>query len=1051
MAVPAITNNSPAAGQIAWAAFSIQYQGVTYTVSAGSTASRWVWWEYRSGTPAIVAGADIPTTLTDDDVVLFGNKNGIGLRVQATSVIDGELIVDGSVFADAIAANQISSTHIVTAGLDAGVVKFGTMNGDRIAVNTLQGDRLLANSVLVSKLAVADWLNYTTDPYFDLNRWSAATGITVAAISDMPLGIGTGSVRRFDAGAGSTTREADSLDKIAATPADVFRSSVWVRKITAAASPTGVVSNRLRYYNSAGVSVSPFYVEASISTSAMVQNTWYEILLDNVVVPAGITDIEQDLIMLGVNAADDFEFALPSVNKKYNGNLIVDGTILAQHIKSKTIGTDQLAADAITADMLTAGDALITGLLQVAETVSEAVSTAGLFVGPNISLTVEGGLVVQTPTGTTVIPADGQAPTFTGSATFDALTALGNLKIQGVTNEIAKGSTVKLAAGVSAPKSKPSGTPFWPTHKIHDGFQPHGLAYHLGTDLYFHGESLGGAVISRTKRNAANGDYELQFGQIAITSATDQGFGAWGRSEVTSSMGGVTVYGNNMYVLCDTNETIAGTFSGKMYVYQGTYNSGTGKWDYVRRWLYEPTTSGTNYMGGRGKYRPAIGINAVTGMVLIAQCDDGGKAFITMYQADGTFSVKQPLYTSAATLTQWSPARTMAAVEYTNLPVGGSPSALASYLVVTYNEALVRNFDPSNFKNLVTSDKQFTLPTSSPVGFRWDYQTGKFMTRSTSSLYDHSDITYATVAAVMTWRKANATAPAFAAYETDKSPRWVTTNFPSRAYLLLDSGTIPDDITDPNDPDAVSFYASFNDLTDTAASYHRVSTPAAGVQTFTMAAPIQSGGAPPSAPNFPTATPGRFTSDDGTLIDLRGTGQWRLGDISGDTNGRVIGGAFIPIGGMLPWVGAPLSPPSGFLSCWGGTCAENTYPLLFANLLAAGGTPSGTAPNRTIPLPDLRDRVVYGAGLGASKGTYSTGGSDTVTMPDHNHGTGTYITATVDLNLQTNTTTGGSANRTTQQNHSHAISGSSGIVVGTNPPIGNIPKYFATQYIIRAT
>lgn len=143
MAIPTITNNSPSAGYIAWGAFSIQLNGVVYSVSAGSTNQRWVWWKYNSGAPVITAGAEVPTTLVDDDLVLFANKNGIGVRVQSSNFVDGELLVDGSIFADALSTNLINSQHIVTAGLDASVVKFGTMHGDRIQVGTLSSDRVI--------------------------------------------------------------------------------------------------------------------------------------------------------------------------------------------------------------------------------------------------------------------------------------------------------------------------------------------------------------------------------------------------------------------------------------------------------------------------------------------------------------------------------------------------------------------------------------------------------------------------------------------------------------------------------------------------------------------------------------------------------------------------------------------------------------------------------------------------------------------------------------------------------------------------------------------
>ena len=147
MAIPSMQNNTPAAGHISWGAFTIQLYGVAYGVPAASSDQRWVWWEYNNGAPMLNAGPDVPATLTDDDLVLFGNKNGIGIRVQSTSFVDGELLVDGSILASAIAAGQISTGHIVSAGIDAGVIKFGTMSGERIEAESITALQLGAGSV----------------------------------------------------------------------------------------------------------------------------------------------------------------------------------------------------------------------------------------------------------------------------------------------------------------------------------------------------------------------------------------------------------------------------------------------------------------------------------------------------------------------------------------------------------------------------------------------------------------------------------------------------------------------------------------------------------------------------------------------------------------------------------------------------------------------------------------------------------------------------------------------------------------------------------------
>lgn len=161
MALPVVTNKSPTAAAIAWQAFSIQYMGVGYSIPAGSTTMRWVFWRYNNGSPVLDAANDLPTNLTDDDLVLLGNRNGIALRVQSANIVDGELIIDGSIFADALAANIISAQHIVTEGLDAGVIKFGSMHGDRIQVGTLNADRIVVRGAVSAQDRAL--IDYTED------------------------------------------------------------------------------------------------------------------------------------------------------------------------------------------------------------------------------------------------------------------------------------------------------------------------------------------------------------------------------------------------------------------------------------------------------------------------------------------------------------------------------------------------------------------------------------------------------------------------------------------------------------------------------------------------------------------------------------------------------------------------------------------------------------------------------------------------------------------------------------------------------------------------
>lgn len=186
MAVPAISNNTPSAGHISWAAFTIQLNGVAYSVPAASTDQRWVWWEFRNGAPVVMSGPEVPSTLIDEDLVLFANKNGIGFRVQSANFIDGELLVDGSILASAIGANQIVTEHMAA----------GTINGDRIMAGTIESSKVIVgggdNRLLEDALAAyvqsrgQNLVTNGTGALKDLTNWST-TGATVDLV-DVPVG-----------------------------------------------------------------------------------------------------------------------------------------------------------------------------------------------------------------------------------------------------------------------------------------------------------------------------------------------------------------------------------------------------------------------------------------------------------------------------------------------------------------------------------------------------------------------------------------------------------------------------------------------------------------------------------------------------------------------------------------------------------------------------------------------------------------------------------------------------------------------------------------------
>ncbi len=95
-----------------------------------------------------------------------------------------------------------------------------------------------------------------------------------------------------------------------------------------------------------------------------------------------------------------------------------------------------------------------------------------------------------------------------------------------------------------------------------------------------------------------------------------------------------------------------------------------------------------------------------------------------------------------------------------------------------------------------------------------------------------------------------------------------------------------------------------------------------------------------------------------------------------------------PPGAILDFAGA--NPPAGWLACDGQAVSQADYPALYA----VCGARFGAAPGGRFRLPDLRRRIVMGAGGARVAGPAATvgaaGGAETVTLsarqlPAHRH------------------------------------------------------------------
>lgn len=159
MALPNVKANSIGGaegtqpGYIYWDAFNIQYLGTSYGIPAGNTDQRWVWWRYNTGgaTTLLEAGPDVPLDLKDDDIVLLGNKNGIPVRVQSTSVVDGELIVDGTILAKALSVGAVTADNADIQSLWSAMLEADYVQAGFVLTGAIQiGDVNTPNPITIS-------------------------------------------------------------------------------------------------------------------------------------------------------------------------------------------------------------------------------------------------------------------------------------------------------------------------------------------------------------------------------------------------------------------------------------------------------------------------------------------------------------------------------------------------------------------------------------------------------------------------------------------------------------------------------------------------------------------------------------------------------------------------------------------------------------------------------------------------------------------------------------------------------------------------------------
>lgn len=142
-----LSHNTPTTGFISWAGVDIVFDGVSYAVADGDTSQKYVYW--LKAEPDTLQVSDEYPSLTAEDCLVFINNGGAGLSVLDATVMDGSIIVPGTIQGDAIMAEAIVGSHIAAESIVGTHILAGEITGDHIKANSITAEKIDARGLVI--------------------------------------------------------------------------------------------------------------------------------------------------------------------------------------------------------------------------------------------------------------------------------------------------------------------------------------------------------------------------------------------------------------------------------------------------------------------------------------------------------------------------------------------------------------------------------------------------------------------------------------------------------------------------------------------------------------------------------------------------------------------------------------------------------------------------------------------------------------------------------------------------------------------------------------
>lgn len=344
--------------------------------------------KFAAGIKPVEVVATLPTTgntegrqayLTTDGK-LYRYRNGAWTaEVAATDLVGHVLanqLADGAVTNSKLAALAVDAAKLAANAVTETKIADNAITTPKIVANAIVGDHIAANAISVTKLIMADFNNRVENPNFGEGNvgWFMGTGVSIvnnpanAYIGNFYMDIPTGSQVGIN-------RNANIFPVV---PGEVYRVHAVCRAV---GTPNATLSARIRFLaadkNTLVGAFNP--VSFSAADSAYVGKT------GQAVVPAGAVYAWLDLFLSATLTAGGFRAGFVSCQRKDAAELVVDGSIVADHLAANSVTTDKLAANAVVAGKIAAGavsaDQIAANAVTAGKIAAAAISADKLAVG----------------------------------------------------------------------------------------------------------------------------------------------------------------------------------------------------------------------------------------------------------------------------------------------------------------------------------------------------------------------------------------------------------------------------------------------------------------------------------------------------------------------------------------------------------------------------------------------------------------------------------------------------------------------------------------------